>query len=247
MTSTKSKTPADTIEPAAMGYPAHRERQRRRILEAAERLFDERGIDRVTVAEITTASGLRTSTTYQYFKNKDEIVWALLGELLEENASRVNREMSEASTGFEKIGALLSFFADELEGDTAKVRFMAQFDAMYARDWPVTRLLTLEAQVTPDGFQSFKKLILDGIADGSLRPDLDPELTMHAVVNAAIGAQRRLASLGDKVEFEYGQSICSLFRETVRIILLGLRAEPITSGTTARQKQNRKVTTKRSV
>jgi hypothetical protein len=67
-------------------------------------------------------------------------------------------------------------------------------------------------------------LIRDGIADGSLRADLEPDLTMHAVINAVIGAQRRLASLGDRVELEYGQPTDKLFRETIRILLLGLRA-----------------------
>ena len=43
-------------------------------------------------------------------------------------------------------------------------------------------------------------------------------------MNAVVGAQRRLASLGSRVELEYGQPIDSLFRETIRLILLGLRA-----------------------
>jgi hypothetical protein len=47
---------------------------------------------------------------------------------------------------------------------------------------------------------------------------------LHAVINAVIGAQRRLASLGTKVELEYGQPINRLFQETIRIIVLGLRA-----------------------
>jgi hypothetical protein len=52
---------------------------------------------------------------------------------------------------------------------------------------------------------------------------------MHAVMNAVVGAQRRLASLGDKVELEYGQPIDRMFRETIRVILFGLRAseEPV--------------------
>jgi hypothetical protein len=95
---------------------------------------------------------------------------------------------------------------------------------MYARDWPVERLLTLEGQIHAQGFKAFRKLIREGIADGSLRPDLHPDLTLHAVMNAVIAAQRRLASLGTKVELEYGQPIDRLFRETIRIILLGLRA-----------------------
>ena len=51
-------------------YHLHRERQRRRILEAAEKLFDERGIDRITMAEIISASELRASTMYQYFSKR---------------------------------------------------------------------------------------------------------------------------------------------------------------------------------
>ena len=101
---------------------------------------------------------------------------------------------------------------------------MAQFDAMYSHDWPVERLLKVEAENSKTGRGVFRDLIREGIADGSLRSDLDPDLTMQAVINAAIGTQRRLASLGNKVELEYGQSVDKLFRETIRVILLGLRA-----------------------
>jgi hypothetical protein len=95
---------------------------------------------------------------------------------------------------------------------------------MFRLHWSPERLLSLEAQLSPGGFEYFGTLIRDGIADRSLRPDLDPDLTMHAVINAVIGAQRRLASLGSRVELEYGQPVDRLFRESLRIILLGLSA-----------------------
>jgi hypothetical protein len=101
---------------------------------------------------------------------------------------------------------------------------MAQFDAMYARHWPAERLLTLEGRLHHQGFKFFRKLIREGVADGSLRPDLDPDLTLQAVFNAVIAAQRRYASLGKKVELEYGQPIDRLFGETSRILVSGLRA-----------------------
>jgi len=126
------------------------------------------------------------------------------------------------------------------------VRLMAQFDALYARNWPVDRLLTLEAQINPQGFRYFSELIREGIADGSLRPDLSPELTMHAVMNAVIGAQRRLAALGNKVEIEYGQPVGSLFRETIRLIVLGLRADDRASRSKAtRRRKTVKLTTRK--
>jgi hypothetical protein len=125
---------------------------------------------------------------------------------------------------------------------------MAQFDAMYARDWPAERLITLEEQINPEGFRYFRKLIREGIADGSLRSDLDPSLTMHAVINAVVGAQRRLASLGSKVELEYGQPIDRLFRESIRIILLGLRAaeNPSATQSPARPKARKNTVRRRS-
>lgn len=216
--------PITDLAPAPQKYRAHRERQRRRILDAAERLFDDHGIGRVTMAEITSASGLRASTMYQYFSNKDDIVWTIVGEVLAELAAEAHEAIKPARTALDKITALLDILAGTLANDPAKVRFMAQFDAMYARDWPAERLLTLQTQLNPMGSSYFAALVREGIADGSLRPNLDPDLTMHAVINAVIGAQRRLASLGRRVEVEYGQPVDRLFRETVRVILLGLRA-----------------------
>jgi AcrR family transcriptional regulator len=209
--------------PATKTYHVHRERQRRRILDSAEKLFDEFGIDRVTMSEITSASGVRTSTVYQYFSGKDDIVWAILERVLEESSRRAKAAMDHGTTALQKITALLELMAGDLTRQAAQVRFLAQFDAMYARDWPAERLLLLEAQIGIDGFQFLGALIREGVSDGSLRADLDPELTLHAVMNAVAGAQRRLASLGSRVELEYGQPIDKLFRETIRVILLGLR------------------------
>jgi AcrR family transcriptional regulator len=205
-------------------YRAHRERQRRRILDAARQIFDQRGIDRVTIGDIVLAAGIRPSTLYEYFSNKDEIVWALVEESMAQASTRI-RAVFESSTGsaLAKIAALLEALGDELVEHRGRVRFMAQFDAMYARDWTVERLLAVEDRIFPGRFAGLSDLVMEGIVDGSLRPDLDPDLTMHSVMNAVIGAQRRLASLGDRVEEEYGQPIVLLFRETTRIILLGLR------------------------
>ncbi len=205
-------------------YHAHRERQRRRIVDAARRLFDENGIDRVTMAEITAASGVRASTVYQYFSSKDDIVWAITGEVMADGFYEGRKTFEAAPTAYARIASVLDAMASQLSACPEDVRFMAQFDAMYARDWPVERLLNLELKINPTGFGHLSDLVREGIADGSLRPDLDPDLTLHAVLNAAIGAQRRLASLGNKVETEYGQPIDKLFRETIRVVLLGLRA-----------------------
>src|SRR5215472_11897767 len=111
----------------AGSYRAHRERQRRRILDAAWNLFDERGIDRAAMAEITSASGVQPSTMYQYFANKDEIVWAVLGEVMHDVSGRAKKALESAPNALARITALLDFMADELVNHRGEIRFMAQF------------------------------------------------------------------------------------------------------------------------
>lgn len=238
--------PEKTKSPST--YQAHRDRQRRRILDAARTLFDKNGIDRVTMAEITSASGVQASTMYQYFSNKDDIVWAIASRVMGDGADRIKKTIDDAPTALAKIACLLEFMAEQLSKQQSEVRFMAQFDAMYARGWPTERLLAVESQINPEGFRYFSKLIREGIADGSLRQDLNPNLTMHAVINTMIGTQRRLASLGNKVELEYGQPIDRLFRETIRVILLGLRAPEAPAGRNpSKQARPHKRITKRRI
>jgi AcrR family transcriptional regulator len=207
-------------------YRVHRERQRSRILAAAQEAFDARGIDRVLIGEIVAETGIRASTLYEYFASKDEIVWALVEKVMARSEAGIKEKVEAVrdSPALARITALLDAFRDELIRHPGHVRFMAQFDAMYARDWTVERLLVLESEISPDGFGFLGALVRQGIADGAIRADLDPDLTLHAVLNAVIGTQRRLASLGKRVEQEYGHPIQELFDETVRVLLLGLRA-----------------------
>jgi AcrR family transcriptional regulator len=84
-------------------YPAHRERQRKRILDAAEKLFVERGIDRVTMGELTAASGLQSSTMYEYFSKKDDIVWAIAGNIIGKVSARSLDADASTTSALNKI------------------------------------------------------------------------------------------------------------------------------------------------
>ncbi|KPV54902.1 hypothetical protein SE17_00940 [Kouleothrix aurantiaca] len=213
-------------QPPRRIYSAHREKQRRHILATAQTLFDQHGIERVTVADIIAASALMRSTIYQYFSNKDEMIWALVQQILE-HGNAVRQQILENPPGsvLATIAAIFTHLGNELVANPARVRFMAQFDALYAHDWSAEQLLALEAHVFPQALApTLAALGRAGIADGSLHPDLDPALALHSALNAAIALQRRLASLGERVEQEYGQPIERLFADACRMLLRGLQA-----------------------
>lgn len=54
-----------------------------RVLEAAERLFAERGFDGVGVDEIGKAAGINGSSIYRYFSSKDEILAILFDQVID--------------------------------------------------------------------------------------------------------------------------------------------------------------------
>ena len=66
--------------------------KRERILDAAERIFAERGFFAAKVADVAREAGVADGTIYLYFKNKDD----LLVSLFEARMEIVNRVLSEA-------------------------------------------------------------------------------------------------------------------------------------------------------
>lgn len=60
---------------------------RRKILDAASRLFRERGFEAVTVAEVMKAAGLTHGGFYGHFKSKDDLIAQTLAHVLPADAS----------------------------------------------------------------------------------------------------------------------------------------------------------------
>ncbi len=55
--------------------------------------------------------------------------------------------LEKRMTAFQRVESLLGLMGEELEPRPEKVRFMAQFDVLYARDLSTEALLQLEQQL----------------------------------------------------------------------------------------------------
>jgi AcrR family transcriptional regulator len=80
----------------------HRQR-RKYILECAEKLFAEKGFDRVTVADIAEASEFSVGSLYLFFDSKEALIQSLLMERLKQVHDLINGEYRKNIPSREKL------------------------------------------------------------------------------------------------------------------------------------------------
>mgnify|MGYP001043018445 CR=1 FL=1 len=78
-------------------------RQRGEILDAALRLFSEKGYHRVSMHEIAGKSEFAIGTLYKFFKNKEDLYKALVLELCDEFEDSIMRAIEQPQDEVEKL------------------------------------------------------------------------------------------------------------------------------------------------
>jgi AcrR family transcriptional regulator len=204
-------------------YASHRKNQRDKILQVAENLFIKKGIDPVTFAEIASASRLTRATIYKYFDNRKEIAFEIFKTILSHWRNIAAAQvLSEGGTGFQRIEKFLTSFCDYLMTYPREARFIAEFNYLYAREWPARQVLhALES------LEDVRRIIVEylrqGIEDGSLKSDLNPELTMAAIFNLNSSLVGRFGEMGKKLQDEFDLRAEQIFAEIYRIFINGIK------------------------
>ncbi|TXF85683.1 TetR/AcrR family transcriptional regulator [Neolewinella aurantiaca] len=83
------------------------EEVKKEILAAAKRLIQQHGIDKTTMRDVARAASKGKSTLYYYFKNKEEIIDAVIREEHDELYLKVKRAVDKKKTMEEKLKAYL--------------------------------------------------------------------------------------------------------------------------------------------
>ncbi len=80
---------------------------RQRLLEVARELFAHKGLEATTMNDIATASGRGRRTLYTYFRNKEEIYYAVIEEELEGLSEKLDKVKELHADPLEKIFTLI--------------------------------------------------------------------------------------------------------------------------------------------
>lgn len=161
-----------------------KEEKKKAIVEAAEKLFFSKGFDKVSMGDIAKEVGVNRATLYLYFEDKEEIFFAIVLR-----ATKIMNEMfrdgvAKAGTGMEKILAT---------GD-AYLEFCHKYPGYY-RLFEYSTTQRFEAcccdaagEINARSGELIAIMcdaIRAGIADGTIRKDVDPLETAIFLASAS--------------------------------------------------------------
>lgn len=150
------------------------------ILEAAERLFIEKGYHGTRVSEVAQLADVSIGSIYVHYESKEGLYGALVGRALEMEERFVDAVLDDPETpDLEKVIALGEAYLQFFRESPAYFRMlMVPFEDIpqEALDNPVTR------QVTERGLRQVAKLaaaIESCIEQGIMRPSINPQLAAN--------------------------------------------------------------------
>jgi AcrR family transcriptional regulator len=162
-----------------MSDPGLRERKKQRtreaIVAAALQLFEERGFDQTTIADIAEAADIAPRTFFGYFPSKEDVVFADFPETVEGLSARLD-DRAEDETAIDAIRSWIDEALEEIglrdERERCRKRVIGQSEALAAHN------RALMGQV--------EELLAGHIArDLGDRPD---DVRPHMIASAVIGA-----------------------------------------------------------
>jgi TetR/AcrR family transcriptional regulator, cholesterol catabolism regulator len=147
-----------------------------RIIDAAARLFHERGFSAVTMQDIGRAVGLSKAGLYHHCPSKDR----LLGEIVRLAGELLLRQLETAKSSAESSGQRVRMFV------ITRMEIIARYQDFFAVIWQERPFINRAdfadivrmAQVYRGGV---RRLIENGIKDGEIRSEVDPHLLMLAM------------------------------------------------------------------
>jgi AcrR family transcriptional regulator len=154
-------------------------RVREDIIAAATRVFSERGYHAASMVEIAEAVGMRKPSLYHHVRKKEDLLFAiheqLIDELIEQTMSVLSASMTPAEKVRQVLRVTMSFVARHRDGVTV---FLQERRAVSGERWS-------ELVVKRDFYeQMVSRVIAEGVTSGSFI-DLPPAIAARAVLAMA--------------------------------------------------------------
>jgi TetR/AcrR family fatty acid metabolism transcriptional regulator len=190
--------------------------KRRRILDAAVRVFAEEGFYNAKVARIAELAGVADGTIYLYFKSKDDLLISLFEDRMDEVNARLRSVLAEPGSAVERL--------------TRAVKL--QFE-LVRQNQPMAEVISVELRQSSKfireyanpKFAEYLRLIAGCVADGQTRGELRANLSPQLVARSLFGALDEIA-LAWLVKGQEKMDLARAGDELASLFVDGMRAQP---------------------
>jgi TetR/AcrR family fatty acid metabolism transcriptional regulator len=156
--------------------------KRKRILDAAVRVFAKKGFYATRVSEVARAAGVADGTIYLYFKSKDELLVSLFEDRVERLLAYLQRELPAIAGASQRLRRIIELELGLLEGE----RDLAEVVTVILRQ--STKLMKEYAAPKFTAYlDAIASVVAEGQASGELRADVSPHLAARAIFGALDG------------------------------------------------------------
>lgn len=164
---------AGDIGAAEAATPAG-ERRRRHVASRALRLFARLGFDKVSLQDISKATGVPRTALYRYYRTKRDIFDAAISGVLGEIRERINETLAKDAPVPDRLLEVCDLVADRLfaQRDFLQAIFNFAFAMVKTGEDMSGRV----AGFTGGLVRAFRRLLAEGVEDGSVRGTVDPQV-----------------------------------------------------------------------
>ncbi|WP_433191704.1 TetR/AcrR family transcriptional regulator [Nocardia sp. CA-107356] len=152
---------------------SHTDRHRA-LLDAATRVFAERGYDKTTVADITAAAGVSRATMYIYFASKDEIFLALAAQVRDDFLAAQEPDI-DTDDPREMLAATIDAFAAAVRNAGPMLRLIDERGAVD------DRVAALAREIAERPIRRFTRYLERLRAAGRIAPAVPPRIVAETI------------------------------------------------------------------
>ena len=153
-----------------------------KILNAAWKLFEEKGYEETTVDEIIEATNTSKGTFYHYFKSKEDLL-SLFSYIFDERYEELSKKLDVDMNSFGKLMVLCDECFSTIENDYS-LELVAR---MYS-----SHLFSKNSKHLLDKNRIYYKLLRNVIAEGQQRGHIRDDLSPAEIIKAYTIAERGL-------------------------------------------------------
>lgn len=197
-----------------------RTKTRADIVAAATKLFLSCGYFATDMGQIADAVSVDRRTIYRYFESKEALAFVVWTDVLA--AFNGLGGTPTGNTGYTKVKSLAQNMVSAVQQNQHLIRFLGEFDHVFSGAYPQNKEADAFVKYIKTNKTTLNTCLKQGIADGSIRSDISPDLLAATVSNLVLAMCQRIVNRGVHLVDEQGYSF-EMIDEAMKIILQGIK------------------------